>query len=353
MDDCRRWWKDVVDREGKWQGLLLDIWQPDIASRGGRLQIQVGPQGIAKLVLDTLTLFWARIVTNSADVWVLRNSLQVTVSKVIEPIRSLDVESARTKVTDDKKDAFWCRFFADQLSHISSSVLGQGQWLLRPMRYVKPSIPHNALSQPVSQWRFTSPESAASYCPHWSLFAEKIPDLTVLTPVIDIDRWWDNEPLLALHAVAPHNSRLKWWKKVCREGELPPVLVWFVSGIGAYVILDGHYRLQAALSEKIPPRFIVLSGLRYQTFEYDDSHRCKIEKALKYQQDRNPSTPVAAINQALIDLYDNHQQLCGVTFSRAVLHPQRWFQEVLFYLGQQGLDDYQPHFCETSSPSPC
>ncbi|ULR30270.1 hypothetical protein MJO48_17760 [Dickeya fangzhongdai] len=343
------WWKDIVDRKDQWQGLLLDIRQPDMAYRGGRLQMQVGHQGIAKLVLDKLTLFWARIATNSADAWVLRNSLRAEETKIIDPIRSSDVEQGRK--LEDKNDAFWCRFFAERLSHVSASALGQGQWLLRPMCYVKPPAPRKALSQPVSQWRFASPESAASYCPHWSLFAEKIPDLTVMTPVINIDRWWDNEPLLALRAVDSHSSRLKWWKRVCREGGLPPVLVWFVSGIGAYVILDGHYRLQAALSENVPPRFVVLSGLRYQTFEYGGAHRCKIEKALQYQQHKNPSIPVAVINQALIDLYDNHQQLSGLTFSRAVLHLQPWLQEVRWYLRQQRLEDYQPYFCETSPPA--
>ena len=48
---------------------------------------------------------------------------------------------------------------------------------------------------------------------------------------------------------APDSSRVKAWRKRARERVLPPVLLWWIEGLAAYVILDGHDRLQAASLE--------------------------------------------------------------------------------------------------------
>ena len=55
--------------------------------------------------------------------------------------------------------------------------------------------------------------------------------------------------LITLHPVDPVAGRLKWWRKTAREGCLPPILLWFVASLDSYVVIDGHYRLQAAIDE--------------------------------------------------------------------------------------------------------
>ena len=42
-------------------------------------------------------------------------------------------------------------------------------------------------------------------------------------------------------------ARVKAWRKHARENTLPPVLLWWVTGLEAYVILDGHDRRPAQL----------------------------------------------------------------------------------------------------------
>lgn len=103
-----------------------------------------------------------------------------------------------------------------------------------------------------------------------------------------------------------------------REGALPPVLVRYFAGLGSFVILDGHYRLQAAIEERLPPPFLVLSELAERTFPTDPAHQAKIVAALAAQQQKNPASSIDGMNQTLINLYDN-AEIYAPGQSRAVL----------------------------------
>jgi hypothetical protein len=61
--------------------------------------------------------------------------------------------------------------------------------------------------------------------------------------------------LVPLRPLSPTNgSRVKAWRKHVESGTLPPVLAWWVAGLSSWVILDGHDRLQAALTcDRFPP----------------------------------------------------------------------------------------------------
>jgi hypothetical protein len=47
------------------------------------------------------------------------------------------------------------------------------------------------------------------------------------------------------------SGRVKAWRKHARAGSLPPVLLYWISGLAAHVVLDGHDRLLAALLEEV------------------------------------------------------------------------------------------------------
>jgi hypothetical protein len=67
---------------------------------------------------------------------------------------------------------------------------------------------------------------------------------------------WDIVPLRPMSpADAP---RVKAYRRQAREGVLPPVLCWAVSGLAALVIVDGHDRLAAAFAEEIRPPLLKL-----------------------------------------------------------------------------------------------
>lgn len=52
---------------------------------------------------------------------------------------------------------------------------------------------------------------------------------------------------------------MKAYRRQYREGVLPPVLLWWVSGFNSPVVLDGHDRLTAALAEGGRPELLVLT----------------------------------------------------------------------------------------------
>ncbi|MFG2111901.1 hypothetical protein ACGFRB_04560 [Streptomyces sp. NPDC048718] len=57
---------------------------------------------------------------------------------------------------------------------------------------------------------------------------------------------------------AADDGRVKAYRKQARDGTLPPVLMWWVSGLDCGVILDGHARLAAAIAESVEPPLLQL-----------------------------------------------------------------------------------------------
>ncbi|MFJ4525927.1 hypothetical protein ACIP4Y_34195 [Streptomyces sp. NPDC088810] len=56
----------------------------------------------------------------------------------------------------------------------------------------------------------------------------------------------------------PGDGRVKAYRKQARDGTLPPVLLWWVSGLDCHLILDGHAQLAAAIAESVSPPLLHL-----------------------------------------------------------------------------------------------
>ncbi|MFD4375009.1 hypothetical protein ACFWPY_25930 [Streptomyces sp. NPDC058527] len=70
----------------------------------------------------------------------------------------------------------------------------------------------------------------------------------------------DARDLLPLRALSrPDAPRVKAYRRQYREGVLPPVFAWWISGLNVPVVLDGHDRLTAALAEAGRPEVLILS----------------------------------------------------------------------------------------------
>jgi hypothetical protein len=73
--------------------------------------------------------------------------------------------------------------------------------------------------------------------------------------------------VLALRsASAPDAARVKSWRKQAAAGALPPILLWWVSALDRYVIVDGHDRLKAALLEGVKPQAVALYAVHQRTY---------------------------------------------------------------------------------------
>ncbi|MEU2073162.1 hypothetical protein [Streptomyces sp. NPDC013489] len=70
----------------------------------------------------------------------------------------------------------------------------------------------------------------------------------------------DARDLLPLRALsAPEAPRVKAYRRQYREGVLPPVFAWWISGLHSPVVLDGHDRVTAVLAEGGRPEVLILS----------------------------------------------------------------------------------------------
>ncbi|WP_367046606.1 hypothetical protein [Streptomyces sp. Je 1-332] len=67
---------------------------------------------------------------------------------------------------------------------------------------------------------------------------------------------WEILPMRAMPDTG--DPRVKAYRKQARDGTLPPVLLWWVSGLDCHLVLDGHARLAAATAESVEPAVLEL-----------------------------------------------------------------------------------------------
>jgi hypothetical protein len=95
---------------------------------------------------------------------------------------------------------------------------------------------------------------------NWAKLLAHDPDRGHLTWFGYDDPDEDARDLLPLRALsAPDAPRVKAYRRQYREGVLPPVFLWWISGLHSPVVLDGHDRLVAALVEGGRPAVLELS----------------------------------------------------------------------------------------------
>jgi hypothetical protein len=98
----------------------------------------------------------------------------------------------------------------------------------------------------------------------WSLRAWRPRPMIWEREVADADSgfldWWTWEGVLTTRPLpAAGDGRVKAYRKRIAGGGLPPLLVWWVSGLDSRVLLDGHARLAAALAEGVSPPALELA----------------------------------------------------------------------------------------------
>ncbi|EYU15150.1 hypothetical protein [Photorhabdus aegyptia] len=332
------WWKDLLDRNNTWQGLELHN-QADPAAVAA-MEMCSGHNGRMTLYIRETPLFWASMLKDYSGVWLVFNTDHLDQRALLPPMTSQEVGSIQ-RAGPQAWTGEWCRYFARHLLESSVTLLPARRWLLRPMSPVAPTAPYTLERQiPVECWCFHAPASAGNIGCDWALYGEDFPDLITPKRISLVDWWWGGNLLLGRYPLQPEAGRLKWWRKKCREGTLPPILLWYIAGLASFIILDGHYRLQAAIEEGIPPQFLVLSELSERTCVPDPEYQVRVLRALEVQQRNNLGCNIDGINQTLINLYDT-RYLYASTHSRAVLGDgESWEREVKDYLHRHHANDF-------------
>jgi hypothetical protein len=88
----------------------------------------------------------------------------------------------------------------------------------------------------------------------------------------------------------PGDGRVKAHRKLVRDGLLPPILLWWVSGLDGWVLLDGHARLAAALAEDAIPPALALALAPSQVDEavgHVQRHQTLVEAQLERDADKH------------------------------------------------------------------
>jgi hypothetical protein len=302
------YWKDIEEIPGKWSGLALNF---ESSTKPG-IHLESCENARIKLVNHGDTIFWATIEWHYTGVWLVKAYNSTEQNK--KPIPPITADIINNLEYSHNNLRFWCKFFAESLIKSDSSVLYNGLWLFRPIEFKYDcTVSHGYQNSIFDCLRVYNVQN------------------TFDREQIDWINWWTNGSceLINMKPKPDINSgRLKWWRKVAKENKLPPVLIWYLNCLDAYIIIDGHYRLYAALLENVKPDLILVYSVNEQNIITDKYRQEKIEKSLSVQIANHPES-IDKINNVLIEAFDNRPYYKSVTHSQVVLESEKiWINEI-------------------------
>lgn len=326
-------WRDIEDLAGHWNGLGVDVKRP--ASGKPNLCLLSGNNCRMQLVLGDQTLLWGTMSRCLYGVWLVRNHLPEQLPQtLVGPIDSPQVEQ-QARLDPALRLKAWSRFFVEQLMQHQPDFFYPGYWLVRALRPASQK-PLRPLLEGIDVWYFKGGEDAQSHMPQWAIYGRNILDNQEPGPARWVELGEGGGAVVGLHAVDPHSGRLKWWRKKAREGSLPPILLWYVTGLSCYLILDGHYRLQAAIDENLPPEFLVLSSPRLYRYRPNPQEQQKVLGALQVQIQRK-KLDTGRFNQLLISTFDDRPYHgFGSQSWAGIASEQVWIDQVSGILKERG-----------------
>lgn len=338
-------WKDIEGDSGRWLGLAIEC-QDDGGFRKPALRMESGDNGRMRLVQDVpgaaepAALFWATQLAEFAGVQLLRSDAEVEAPVAPSALDSAAVERHAVLPATQRLPS-WSRVFAQALSEGPASFLHPGRWLFMGARPT------------AGAWKF---ETEKLRLIDATRRVDGVREALRADPVMFLD-WWSGSCYQLLNLRAPRppdDGRVKWWRKKAREGVLPPVLLWYLHGLQAYVIVDGHCRLQAALLEDRPPDFVLAFSTFEQPAVLDPVGQRAMQASLQRHADevarqlpRRRAIDTDSLNALLITAFDDRPYLATRTYSWASRRPQaQWLNEVEARLAALGRSELLPDFEE-------
>lgn len=237
---------NVTRDDGAWVGLSLDVQD---RPRPGLCVFTAGPRLLLSQLSRPVLLAVVDEQLQGVDFWRTDEY-----RSFVPPLRA-DVGRALAGSPER-----WAHRFAQYLIGSPDSPLHEGRWLL-------------SHESPLQRWRHAD----TSHGEYWgSMLVGGHPEGYV--------DWflhshsWEVLPLRPMPDA--DDSRVKAYRKQACEGTLPPVLLWWVSGLDCHLILDGHARLAAAIAESVEPPLLQL----HRTVPPDDL-AARIDDAVGFYED--------------------------------------------------------------------
>ncbi|MFZ6734253.1 hypothetical protein ACO0LG_20150 [Undibacterium sp. Ji42W] len=308
----------------RWQGLVLNVSNTSTPS----LHLRTAVEKFMRLDAGDVPLLWAEKNSDRYCCWTIYRSLPLH-QEWFPAISAAEVQKIALASAEQKKH-LWLRHFAQALAKASISCLSNGYWSLRYLDRLG-CDPHWNKKYSASQWHAGAVENDF-----------KLLQAPVVYANLDYDEEKGNN---VLNVFAPQHKdcgRVKWWRKLARAGQMPPILIWHVHSLSSYLILDGHDRLQACLLEGVPPVFALLTSF-YEVAIHSDPRQ---EQAILHQVNlaaenmalgiyKNPDK-FAGMQRVLAQAFDRRPMRDFDTPSTANLDPKVWQEQVTALMQKNG-----------------
>lgn len=271
------------DEPSRWSGLAFEV-PSGPPSRSPVLRVEYAHRGLFRVRRGSRTHLIARLEGWFTGLWWSRPVGRPESLGVLRPIRA---EEARRLAGDLRA---WAWRFHDELRRAENSILYPGSW-----RIEAPSNNERSFGGQPHIHRVERCLSQSGGFSEWDLNGSD--DVFALRQPSSCDA-----------------GRVNAWRKSAREGNLPPVLLFFVSGMDSCLLVDGHDRLQAALLERVTPLVLRLSSFVEQRWTHDPESTARIERSLALQiAHANTPERIDAVNQRLILLHADPSQIVSRT----------------------------------------
>ncbi|WP_128376308.1 hypothetical protein [Streptomyces cavernae] len=153
----------------------------------------------------------------------------------------------------------WAHRVADALTRSYESPLHDGRWILSP-------------DAELARWN----HGRLGQAEYWSsMVVEGHPEGYLDWYGHNVE--WEILPLRRMPDA--DDGRVKSYRKQAREGIMPPVVLWWVSGLDCHLVLDGHARLAAAIAESLEPPLLEL----YRSLPADEEDAATRDAVAAYE----------------------------------------------------------------------
>ena len=298
----------------------------------GRLKLHT-PDGISlSLTYNDEPMFWSFFSHDLYDVYLIRSYAESW--QAYQPVGHIGsrVNEHIARQPAAEQGLLWNKYFIEQLAAHNAGLLGIGEWHFdyRPAQTLPPQWGECWHDTAVGQ-----PETDENYA-QWLFSGSRF-------DALDNNFYTQAERFIALKTHHTEDGRLKYWRKRARQNQLPPVLVYELPALSdRWLILDGHLRLAAALSEgQLPPLITIQATTARHSPQTATEHETAKTAALSQyekiarQTDHNPQA-LNAVSQHIIRAYDTLPYLLHTTRAAADIAPKTWLQQLQTYAAQHG-----------------
>ena len=298
----------------------------------GRLKLHT-PDGISlSLTYQDEPVFWSFFSHDLYDVYLVRSYAESW--QAYQPVGYIGsrVNEHIARQPAAEQGLLWNKYFIEQLAAHDTGLLGIGEWHFNYR-------PAQTLPQRWGECRHDTtvvqPETDENYA-QWLFSGSRF-------DALDNNFYIQAERFITLKNHHAEDGRLKYWRKRARQNQLPPVLVYELPALSnRQLILDGHLRLAAALTEGQLPPIIAIQATtdrhsRQTAAERETAKAAALSQYEKIaQQTNNNPQALNAVSQHIVHAFDTRPYLLHTTRAAADIAPKTWLQQLQTYAAQHG-----------------